>query len=142
MKIETNRKVEEDGSLTFTVKVSEPQVVDFSKCDQELMTILEDCQNNINLVDSDGKIKYDITGLIHRAKEKSFDRFLEKLKFDIKNNFEPRFKHICQEIYNWIYDSQTGALKQWMQDFDPQRTKYYFDNDKSCESDDDDEDGD
>jgi len=39
------------------------------------------------------------------------------------------FKPICQEIYNWIQDHQSGDIKNWMIQFDPQRTKYYFHND-------------
>jgi hypothetical protein len=136
MKIETNRTVGSDGSLTFTIRVSHPHGVEFSDSDQELMRILDRCKNNAELVESDGRIKEDIIRLIHAAKEKTFDRIMFKLNFDIKNNFEPRFKHICQEIYNWIYNAQTGELKQWMQDFDPQRTKFYFDNDRTNEDDD------
>lgn len=141
MDIDTNRTVEADGSLTFTIKISNPHTVDFSQSDQQLMLILDRCKNDTEFVESQGKIKDDIKRLIHAAKEKTFQRMLDKLHFDIKNTFEPRFKHICQEIYNWIYDAQTGSLKSWMTDFDPQRTKFYFDNDKTCECDDDDEDG-
>ncbi len=142
MYIDTNRTMDSDGSITFTIKVSNPHAVEFSESDQQLMRILDICKKDAECVDAEGKIKDDIKRLIHAAKEKTFQRILDKLNFDIRNNFEPRFKHICQEIYNWIYDAQTGALKGWMQDFDPQRSKFYFDNDKNVESDDDDEDGD
>lgn len=141
MDIETNRTMGPDGSITFTIKVSNAHAVDFSESDQALMKILDRCKNDtdsVESVESDGRIKDDIQRLIHLAKEKTFHRFLCKLNFDIKNNFEPRFKHITQEIYNWIYDAQTGVLKDWMQNFDPQRTKFYFDNDKTIESDEDD----
>jgi len=132
--------MQEDGSVIFTIKVSNPHSVWFSESDQKLMKILDVCK--AECVDEQGKLKDDIIRLVHAAKEKTFRGVLDKLNFDIKNTFEPRFKHICQEIYNWIYDAQTGSLKGWMNDFDPQRTKFYFDNDKTIESDDDDEDGD
>ncbi len=140
MDIETNRTMAADGSIVFTIKVSNPHAVGFSEADQQLMRILDVCRKDSESVDVQGRVKDDILHLIHTAKEKTFQRILDKLNFDIKNTFEPRFKHICQEIYNWIYDAQTGALKGWMQDFDPQRSKFYFDNDKHIESDDD-EDG-
>jgi len=40
---------------------------------------------------------------------------------------------MCQEIYNWIFDQQNEPLKRWMLEFDPQRTTFYFDNDKKLE---------
>ncbi len=41
---------------------------------------------------------------------------------------------MCQEIYNWIFDNQNEYLKGWIAEYDPQRSRYYFDNDKTHES--------
>ncbi len=130
MKISVERIINTEGNLVFTISVSEPHLAGFGDVDKIMMNILDACQNDIFRVTVDeNKIKNDVMGLIHAAKEKAFVRVLDNLKFSIENEFRPKFKPICQEIYNWIHDKQTNDLKKWMIEFDPERTKYYFDND-------------
>lgn len=142
MKIRTERKVNENGELVFTITVPQPDMAEFSPAHQSLLAILDKCQGESMCVEGEDKIKEEIIRLVHAAKDKTFQKFILKLTFHIRNSLEPKFQHICQEVYNWIYDAQSGDLKEWMQTFDPQRTKYYFDNDKTIEDDEDDEDGD
>ena len=134
MKIKVDRVNTPEGNLVFTITVNEPHHACFGEIEKNMMDILDNCKNDISLsTPDDNKIKEHVISLIHAAKEKTFMRALDSLKFAIENEFRPKFKPICQEIYNWIYDNQTDALKKWMCEFDPQRTKYYFDNDITAE---------
>lgn len=130
MKINVDRIHTPEGNLVFTITVSEPHHSCFGEVEKNIMNLLDICKENVYRTTSEeNKTKLDVVGLIHLAKEKTFIRVLDNLKFAIENEFRPKFKPICQEIYNWIYDNQTDVLKKWMSEFDPQRTKYYFDND-------------
>lgn len=130
MDIKVDRTNTPEGNLVFTITVSEPHHSCFGEIEKNIMKLLDICKDDVYRTTSDeNKTKQDVIGLIHNAKEKTFLRVLDNLKFAIENEFRPRFKPICQEIYNWIYDKQTDVLKNWMCEFDPQRTKYYFDND-------------
>ncbi len=135
MKISVDRTSNSEGDLVFTITVKEPHVAPFS--DEERMSL-----ESIDLftktmeksLDPTGVLYQDILNANHKVKEKVFCRVLNNLKFAIENEFRPKFKPICQEIYNWIYDKQEGFLKTWMAEFDPQRTTYYFDNDERMRS--------
>jgi hypothetical protein len=130
MKIQVDRTNTSEGNLVFTITVSNPHHSCFGEIEKNIMNLLDFCKEGVqNLSPEDNKVRNDVIGLIHNAKEKAFMRVLDNLKFAIENEFRPKFKPICQEIYNWIYDNQTDLLKKWMSEFDPQRTKYYFDND-------------
>ena len=130
MKITVDRTHTSENNLVFTVTVSEPHLTCFGESEKQMMRLLEICQDDVERVVLDeNKLKDDIKGLIHSAKEKTFVRVLNNLKFSIENEFRPMFKPICQEIYNWIQDHQSGDIKNWMIEFDPERTKYYFHND-------------
>ena len=130
MKIKVDRNLSEDQKLVFTITVTDPHHSCFGEIENKMMSILDVCKNDIdNSINGVNKTKDDIIGLIHAAKKKLFMRLLNDLKFSIENELRPKFRPICQEIYNWIQDQQTDMLKTWMIEFDPQRTKYYFDND-------------
>ena len=130
MDIKVDRTNTSEGDLVFTITVSDPHHSSFGESEKNIMNLLDTCKDNIFRVSSEvNKTKDHVIGLIHAAKEKTFMMVLDNLKFAIENEFRPKFKPICQEIYNWIYDKQTDVLKKWMGEFDPQRTKYYFDND-------------
>ena len=134
MKINVDRTNNCEGDLVFTITVSQPHSSCFGEFEKKVMDILNICKEDIDRVSIlDNKVKNEVIDLIHVTKEKTFIRILENLKFTIENEFRPKFKPICQEIYNWIYDYQTDDLKKWMNEFDPQRTKYYFDNDTYAE---------
>ncbi len=135
MKITVDRTIDSEGNLVFTISVKEPHKVPFTELENNMMTALETCKKHVDSVQEDNKVKNDILSSIHDAKEKTFSRILQSLRFAITNELRPKFQPICQEIYNWIYDNQEGPTKMWMQEVDPQRTKYYFDNDKTVESD-------
>lgn len=128
--IKVNRTHTPEGNLIFTITVSDPHHSCFGKSEKNIMDILDACKNDVNHIDlKENETKDDVIRLIHQAKEDTFVRVLNNLKFAIENELRPKFRSICQEIYNWIYDNQTDDLKKWMFEFDPQRTKYYFDND-------------
>ncbi len=132
MKIKVDRKSTPEGDLVFTVTVSEPHHACFDDVERNVMDILEFTKKGVeDLTPEDNKLRQDVVGLIHAAKEKAFTRVMNSLKFAIENDLRPKFKPICQEIYNWIYDNQKDVLKGWLSEFDPQRTKYYFDNDRA-----------
>jgi hypothetical protein len=131
MDIKVDRVNTPEGNLVFTITVSNPHHSCFGENEKNIMNYLDTCKENVSKSTSvENKLAQDVIGLIHASKEKTFTRVLSNLKFAIENEFRPKFQPICQEIYNWIYDHQTVMLKSWMSEFDPQRTKYYFDNDK------------
>ncbi len=135
MDIKVNRSVREKA-LVFEIIVTKPHVAPFSEQDEAIMNLLEDAKNKFdNIADPENAARILAESGIHLAKEKVFIRILESLRFAIKNQLEPKFNPICQEIYNWIRDNQEGRTSRWMSEFDPQRTKYYFDNDKNIEKD-------
>lgn len=130
MKIKVDREEKESGELVFTITVSKPESANFGEMEKSMLDILDACQHKISLHKAhDSKLQIDIINLIHTSKLRAFGRTLEQLKRCIKDDLQVKFNPICQEIYNWIYDHQDGVLKSWMIEFDPQRTKYYFDND-------------
>jgi len=130
MKIKVDRTNTSEGDLVFKITVSEPNHVCFSYAEKQIMNLLDNCKEHMNNLSlEENKTKDEAVSFINIAKEKTFLRILDNLKFAIENEFRTKFKPICQEIYNWIYDHQTDSLKNFMLEFDPQRTKYYFDND-------------
>ncbi len=129
MKISVDRSKEE-GKLVFTITVTEPTQAPLSKLHYLSLQSLDGFIDKMRVIIGDeDKLFLDVQRANHGVKERIFDKVLEDLKFAIKNELEPKFKPICQEIYNWIYDKQGGHIKEWMQEFDPQRTEFYFDND-------------
>ncbi len=130
MKITVDRTDTPGGHLIFTVTVSNPHHSCFGEQEKNIMRILDVCKEEVYKVSpEENRTKQHVVNLIHAAKERTFTGVLDNLKFAIENEFRPKFQPICQEIYNWIYDNQTEFLKRWMSEFDPQRTRYYFDND-------------
>jgi hypothetical protein len=135
MKIEVTRTDHSEG-LTFTINVTEPHDAPFSEIDSEPINFLELCKKEVErLAPPEHKLVGEVVNSIHAIKQRTFDRVKTSLEFSIENSLKLKLRPICQEIYNWIYDNQKPNLKAWMQEFDPQRTKYYFDNDKTAESD-------
>ncbi len=135
MEIKVNREINEEKNLIITITVKEPFCVPLSVEQIDSIKLMEDFIENSWKYQACEKFQTLISTSLHNVKEKIFGETIEKLKFNIENDFHPRYKHICQEIYNWIYDHQHGLVRKWMQEFDPQRTKYYFNNDKTIESD-------
>lgn len=130
MKITVDRTVTPEGNLTFTISVTEPQVAPFSEIEKNSLVSIDTFTKEMSkTLDPNSVLYQDILNANHKVKEKVFCKVLENLKFAIENDMRPKFRPICQEIYNWIYDKQEGFLKTWMSEFDPQRTTYYFDND-------------
>lgn len=130
MKITIDRTRESEDSITFTITVTEPHVSKFSKNEKNALQSIDMFTKEMSeTIDPTGELYQDILTANHKVKEKVFIKVLDNLRFSIENHLRPKFRPICQEIYNWIYDKQEGHVKTWMQEFDPQRTTYYFDND-------------
>jgi len=130
MNIKVDRTNTPEGNLVFTITVTDPHHSCFGEIEKNIMNLLDICKDDVyRTTSNENKTKQDVIALIHSAKEKTFLRVLDSLKFSIENELRPKFEPMCQEIYNWIYDQQTDVLKRWMSEFDLQRTKYYFDND-------------
>lgn len=130
MDIEVNRSISPEGYLVFTIQVKNPHLAQFGQMDKDIMNILEATKDAIEIIPTkEERLKQDIISLICNAKQRAFERVWKNLTFAIRNELQPKFDPICQEIYNWIYDAQEGALKSWMNEYNPIRTQYYFDND-------------
>ena len=136
MQITVDRTNNEDGDLVFTITVREPVLTSFTEEEKAFMAYLEICMKQVSMfVGNNLLIKNTILSDLHATKEKIFYNVLRKLRFSIENELEVKYSPMVQEIYNWIQDAQDGFLKQWMVEINPQRTRYYFDNDKTIESD-------
>ena len=143
MKITVDRKQSSD-ELVFTITVKNVEPVPFTEEDLSTFDVLDAFSQSIerSLEDQNKDKEFpknmlseqlanEALNALHSIKSKTFTRMQNKLKFNIKNDVECKIGHICQEVYNFIYDLQAPSLKRFMYEFDPQRTKYYFDNDKS-----------
>jgi hypothetical protein len=136
MKITVERELSTENELVFTIRCQDARLVNFNEQDISLLNILDKSKLEIEVQPvSNEQLKETIVNYIHAAKEKVFNRIRESLTFQIENESRPKFVHMATEIYNWVYDSQEKPLKDWFQTFDPQRTKYYFDNDQRFDSD-------
>ncbi len=127
MKIAVER-TEEADSLTFTIKVTEPHHAPFTQEDERILSFLQGGIANIS--EDPSAVAELIKQAIHHVQAITFNKIKENLCFAIHGQLVEKVKPMQQDIYNWLYDRQPPHLKQWMQEFDPQRTKYYFDNDK------------
>lgn len=135
MKITVDRTVNPEGDLVFTVTVKEPHVAPFSEVEKNALVSIDKFTKEMEkTLDPTQNLYQDILNANHKVKEKVFVRILENLKFSIENQLRPKFRPMCQEIYNWIQGAQEGYLKTWMIEFDPQRTRYYFDNDEEMKA--------
>jgi hypothetical protein len=135
MKIAVERK-EVDGILQFIITCYEPEQVEFGSEEIAILTYLDKAKAEIEtLCLKDNDLRQDVFSSIHNTKERCFHEIKKQLDFEIRNSLKPKFEYICNDIYNWIYDYQKSPVKIWMQEFDPQRTKYYFDNDRTIEDD-------
>jgi hypothetical protein len=133
MDIKVDKHRPGDGSLVFTITVTDAHEWGCAKGDVTIMRLLEECKKQVWSTPLEAEeTKQDVAALMHEAKFKTFNRVLNNLRFAIENELRPKFKPICQEIYNWIQDNQIDELKTWMMEVDPQRTTYYFDNDENA----------
>lgn len=136
MEIKVTRIVDTDGMLTFTIKVTDLKEAPFTSGDLQAMEYIDNCKNTVEFLgDIESPLTGEVIGALQQIKDKTFNKVKEVLTFSIENSLKPKFEYICQEIYNHIYDFQKPQLKKYFQECDPQRTSYYFDNDKTCESD-------
>lgn len=136
MKITLERHIKENKDLVFTITCSEPHSAPFTDVDRETFEFLDTCKEHIQtLGNPESPLNGQVCTAIHNIKRNTFERVRKNLVFEIQQGIETKIHHVCTEVYNWIYDYQAEQAKQWMQEFDPQRTKYYFSNDRSVESD-------
>lgn len=137
MKISVDRTHGPEGELIFTITAKNPRLVDFSVNEQSILMILDAARLAVDQVPNDPtgySVREKVIQLIHNTKRVEYDELMRQLKFHIRNELQIKFDPICQEIYNWVYDAQEKPLKAWLEEFDPRRTKYYFDNDKEMQN--------
>lgn len=136
MKITVDRNVNQDGSLVFTITAKEPNEIAFTENDKKIMDVLTNCKRDLAETEDDPRlIKEHLLEALHGIRDMMFQSVIKSLRTAIRGQLHAKIEPICQEIYNWMYDNQTDVLKSWLQEFDPQRVKYYFDNDRTVESD-------
>lgn len=130
MDITVDRIVTTEDTLVFTIEVKNPHLAQFGQMERNIMNILSVAKDAVEEIPTqEVRLKQEVIRLIYNAKQRAFERVWKNLTFAIRNDLQPKFDPICQEIYNWIYDAQQGPLKEWMSEFNPQRIQYYFDND-------------
>lgn len=123
MDVEIHMNKCDDGSLQFVITCKNPQVLDFDSEDLEMLIRIDEFINGIN---TSNKINMDIKSSVHGLKDRYFNNLNADMKRDIQDKIHHQLQKICTETYNWIYDHQTGALKQFMQEFNPERVCYFF----------------
>ncbi len=132
MKITIDRHHKENKELVFTITISEPHNAPFSEKDLESLQFLDKSIATMQTIgDPTSPINGQVCGAIHNIKHQTFNRVRSSMVFAIQQDIECKIHHICTEVYNWLFDNQPDYLSKWMMDFDPQRTKYYFHNDKT-----------
>lgn len=132
MEITVDRTCEEDV-IVFTIKVKDLKKSPFNEASLQMMKTLDIAKSDV--YKHENPYLEAVVMHIHAAKEAVCDKVIKNLKFEIKEQFEPKFKQVCQEIYNSVVDSQEEFVKSWMLESEPERFKYYFNNDKTIESD-------
>ncbi len=149
MKIQVDRTEPSDNTLVFTITVSQPLCVPFTEEDIRALVAMDMFMLSMSqTLDTNGEVYKNLISANHSVKEKILEKVLASMRFHIECVLKKKFKPMCEEIYNWVYDHQEGHVKSWLSTFTPERTKYYFDNDRkdesiqddACECDDDDED--
>src|SRR6187399_81340 len=124
MKITIDRVNDPAGDIIFIIRCKDPHNVPFGDEELKILGELDKCQVSIENINSDPRILKDhVKSLIHAAKEKAFTKMQNSLRFAIDNELQIKFHPMCQEIYNWIYDAQKDPIKNWLSEFDPERTK-------------------
>lgn len=130
MDIKVNRTITTQNHLVFTIVVTDPHNAPFRQVEKGIMKLLDDAAKTVDIISPEENItKVESKRYLSEAKKSCFGRLMTCLKFSIKNQLEPKFEPMCQEIYNWIYNAQEAELKEWLETYDAQRCKYYFDND-------------
>ncbi len=130
MKIEVSRTQNEAGDLVFTITTKEPTIVPFTIEERLILTRIDEFVREMSqTLDPNKKLYQDILLSTHAVKENMLIRVIEKLKASIKSDLRTKFEPMCAEIFNWIYDNQVDHVRSWLSQFEPQRVKYYFDND-------------
>ena len=129
-----------DDQLVFTITVTSPHAVPFSEVESESIMFMEACKEAVEGLGkpADHPIVGQVVNALHEIQSRTFNRVKDSLMFAIRHQLQAKYEPMVQEIYNWLYDQQQDLVKAWMQNFDPQRTTYYFDNDRTIESDDED----
>lgn len=131
MKVEVTRE-RTDGELVFTIRCTEPHEIRFNEKDCHIMEIVDKCRDEVGAIDlpEGSQLKTDLYAGIHDLKDMTWQKIKTDLIRELEDKFGLFFEAIRYEAYNWIYDNQRGKVKEWMRDFDCERTKYYFDNDE------------
>jgi hypothetical protein len=130
MKIEVSRSHTEDGNLVFTIVTKEPTVMPFTIEERLVLTRIDEFLREMKkALDPSKKLYQDILLSTHAVKENMLIRVINQLKTSINTDLRIKFEPICEEIFNWIYDNQVDHVRSWLSQFEPQRVKYYFDND-------------
>lgn len=133
MKISVERHEDNFGQLVFTITCRDAHDVPF---DSETMRFLDQAERDIrSLGNPTHKLTGEVLDSLHAHKEKAFYRMKKNIQFAIDNDLKNKWTPVSQEIYNWIYDKQAGETKKWMETFDVERARYYFDNDLEVKND-------
>lgn len=135
MDIKVERGKSGEDQIVFTITVTGHDCVDITPEEFAWMHRLDALMEDMALMaDEQGKV-YELMKLEnHKSKDKLFNIILDKLKMKIEINLRQKFRPMVQEIYNWIFDHQDGTLREWMIKYNPDRTRYYFDNDIETEN--------
>lgn len=130
MQIKVDRTECSGSRLVFTITCTDPAIIEFSKDELGALISIEVATKLLSeALSKDSEIFRSLQDSHHEIKERIFDEMLDQMKETIRKRLDDNFRPICQEVYNWIYDHQDGYVKNWMMEFNPERTTYYFDND-------------
>lgn len=127
MKITVDRTLDAEGNLVFTITCKEPKCPhliqeDFDRI-KKIKSLMVESSKTCGL-----KMDY-IEEAVDNIRENFFSQIKRVLTRVIENDLNTKIIPMQAEIYRWIIDAQDDMVKDWMSSYDPQRAKYYFDND-------------
>lgn len=117
-----------DDELVFTIRVKNCLKIEKSS-DLRFFDELTNYIENSDTCNADLDLKHRMLTRMRNEQYGFGCQIKESSHFDIKYVLQPKFNHICQEIYNWGFDQQSKEIQELLNIVDPGRTKFYFDND-------------
>ena len=134
MKMKVDRIVSpDDGSIIFTIRVSDPDDLNFLGRTNDMVQKLQEYRAYIDDMELDEYTKeYRVNYIIRRSLTELQSELIMGIVKDFENEIESVIEHknkmVSQEILNWIINNQTGNIKPLLDEL-YHRKRYYFDND-------------
>lgn len=134
MKVKLDRIVSpEDGSLIFTMRVSEPDDLNFTRDIADMVKRLEELRTYMDAMELDEysrehNINYMILSTLNDLQSRLVMSVVKDFDNEVECMLACKMTKVRHEICNWVMQNQMGQIKPLMDELFHQ-TRYYFDND-------------